>query len=257
MRNILSKIRINNYTYIFIIISFLCGFMKNIIIIFSICIIHEVGHIFFIKFYKYKIVSINLYPFGGYTLIDKKINSSINKDIIIAFAGIFMQIILLLVIDVFKTKINIITYNLIFNYNILIMIFNLLPIIPLDGSKIIRLFLEKKFSFHLSYHLYLIISILSLIIFVIINFIYNIDNYFIIMFLIFELVINIKDYKYIKNRFLLERCLYDISYKKIDNNTKKINNIRKEVYHYFKINDKYRNEREVITECLFDNYTYF
>ena len=94
MMNIIKKIKINYYTYLFILLCFLCGYMKNIFIIFSICLIHELGHTFFIKLFGYKIVSIELLPFGGYTKIDKMINTSINKDIIISLGGILFQFIL-------------------------------------------------------------------------------------------------------------------------------------------------------------------
>ena len=117
MKNTLNKIKINNYTYLFILVCFLCGFIKNIIIIFSICLFHELGHIFFIKIFKYKIVSVELLPFGGFTTIDKHINSSISKDIIISFGGILFQLMLLIIVYVLKNNFNVITYNLIIKYN--------------------------------------------------------------------------------------------------------------------------------------------
>ena len=246
MMNILSKIKINNYTYLFLLICCLCGFIKNITIIFSICIFHELGHIFFIKLFKYKVVSIELLPFGGFTTIDKHINSSINKDIIISIGGILFQLLIFLIVFIFKNNFNIITYNLIIKYNYILMIFNLIPIIPLDGNNILHLLLEKVFSYELSYKINTYISIIILIIFCIINYVYKLDNYFIISFLIFKLLIYIKNYKYLKNRFLLERIMFDIDYNKIDNNTKNINSLRKEVLHYFKKNNKYINERKYI-----------
>ena len=47
-----SGVEINNYTYLFFIICALCGYLKNISIIFLICFIHELGHVFFIKFFR-------------------------------------------------------------------------------------------------------------------------------------------------------------------------------------------------------------
>ena len=124
MKNIWNKLKINNYTYLFLIICALCGYIKNIAIIFIICLIHELGHVYFIKLFKYKIVSIELLPFGGFTTIDKKINTSINKDIIIACGGIIFQLILLLIIYLFKRYFNIITYNLILDYSMILIVFN-------------------------------------------------------------------------------------------------------------------------------------
>lgn len=251
MKKHLSKFKINNYTYLFFLLCALCGYIKNICIIFFICLIHELGHLFFIKLFKYKVISIELLPFGGFTTIDKKINTDINKDLIIAFGGIFFQLLLIFTLYLFKNNINIITYDLFINYNLILMLFNLLPIIPLDGSNIIHLLLEKIFSYHLSYYLNLFLSIVSLTCFFIINIHYKIDNYFIITFLIYKIIRYIKNYKYLKKRFLLERYLYDFEYKKIDNNTKDIKNLKKNVLHYFKNNNKYINEKRIIEKTLY------
>lgn len=253
MKQFYKKIKINNYTYLFFIVCAFCGYLKNIMIIFFICFIHELGHVFFSKIFGYEINSIELLPFGGITTVNKKINSSINKDIIINFGGIIFQLISILFLYLFKYKFNIITYNLIINYNLILIIFNMIPIIPLDGSNIIHLLLEKAFSYRISYHLNFIISIMSLIIFLIINYVYSIDNYFIISFLFYKCLIYIKNYKYLKNRFLLERYLYNIEYKKIDNHTKDVKDLKKEVLHYFKENNIYIKEKKKIENLFYDD----
>jgi len=251
MKKYYNKIKINNYSYIFILICFLCGYIKNITIIFFICLIHEFGHVFFIKLFKYEILKVEFFPFGGYTTINKKINTSINKDIIISFGGIFFQIISLCIIYIFKEQFNIITYNMIINYNKVFILFNLIPIIPLDGNKILHLCLEKHFPYNKSFYINWFFSNVILIIFLVINHIYKINNYFIFSFLIYQDVIYLKDFKHLKNRFLLERYLYDNEYKKIDNHTKTLSGLKKEVFHYFKENNKYKSEKSKLKELLF------
>lgn len=253
MMNIFKKVNISIYTYIFVIICFFCGYIKNISIIFFICLIHELGHVFFIKLFGYKIVKIELLPFGGYTTIDEKLNSNINKDLIIAFGGIIFQILLFIFLLFFKNNLNIITYSLFKNYNIILLIFNLLPIIPLDGNKIWHLILEKFFSYHDSYFINFFCSLILLFIFIFVNYYYNLDNYFIITFLIYKIYTYYKDYRYLEKRFLLERYLYQFDYKKIDNHTKDIHDLKKNVFHYFKKNNRYINEKEKIKELL-SNY---
>jgi len=176
MKKFFNKFKINNYTYFFFVACALCGYLKNISIIFFICLIHEMGHIFFIKLFKYEIVSVELLPFGGFTTTNKLINSNINKDIIIAFGGILFQIIFIIFLYLLKNNFNLITYNLFINYNFILIIFNLIPIIPLDGNNILHLFLEKFFSYKISYYLNLIFSLIFLILFFIINYIYYLFN---------------------------------------------------------------------------------
>jgi len=251
MKKFFNKFKINNYTYFFFVACALCGYLKNISIIFFICLIHEMGHIFFIKLFKYEIVSVELLPFGGFTTTNKLINSNINKDIIIAFGGILFQIIFIIFLYLLKNNFNLITYNLFINYNFILIIFNLIPIIPLDGNNILHLFLEKFFSYKISYYLNLILSLIFLILFFIINYIYNIDNYFIISFLIYKGIMYFKNYKHLNNRFLLERYLYDLKYNKIENNTKNIQSLKKGVLHYFKENNKYINEKKKIYSYIY------
>ena len=250
MKNILAKFKINTYTYLFILICILCGYIKNISIIFLICLIHELGHIFFIKLFKYQIIKVELFPFGGYTDIYKKINSNILKDLIISMGGIFSQLILCIFLLLFKNYFSLITYNLWWNYNLTILFFNIIPIIPLDGNKIVHNLLELFLPYHYSYYLNLFLSFIFFILFIYINYKYSYDNYFICGFMIYEMFIYYKDYKYIFNRFLLERSIYNLDYAKIDNHTKKITELKKNVLHYFKKNNKYFKEDKVIQEYL-------
>ena len=49
-----------------------------------------------------------------------------------------------------------------YEYNLYILLFNLLPIFPLDGSKIFNLFLNQLFSFKKSHIYSIILSIIML-----------------------------------------------------------------------------------------------
>ena len=138
-------------------------------------------------------------------------------------------------------------------YNLILLLFNLIPIIPLDGNNIIHLLLEKYFSFKFSYYLNFFLSFILLFLFLIINYIFNIDNYFIISFLLYKMVEYIKNYKYINNRFLLERYLYDLDYKKIDNHTYDVKDLKKEVLHFFKEENRYIKENKKIENILYIN----
>ena len=251
----MNKFKINNFTYFFFLSCFFCGFIKNAIILFLIIIIHELGHIIVIKLSGYEIDSVTIYPFGGITRINKLINSSLFLDFIIAISGVLFQY---LVVTIF---LNILTINdntrlLITTYNKTLFIFNLLPIIPLDGSKIIQNVLEHFFSYKKSYFITLITSVISIILFINYNIFYSLNNYLIIFVLIYNTLKYFKDFKYTFNKFLLERILYHLKYKRIVNNTKNISDLCKNKYHYFKSNKKYISENQKIAK-IFDKNTYF
>ena len=176
-------IKINFLTIYFLLLLFLCGYLKVGLIIFFIVIFHELGHILFIKLFNYKIVSINIYPFGGITKINKDINTPVNKELIIAAAGVIFQLLLFIIIIILPIS----NYNksLFYKYNLSILIFNLLPIIPLDGSIILNSLLNKIFSYKLSYYIYLIISLITLILYILTNYWLSLNNYLIVgLFLI-------------------------------------------------------------------------
>ena len=97
MKNTRHLFNIHLSTY-FLVLSFLfTGLIKNIILIYLIVIFHELGHIFIIKILGYKVVKVDIYPSGGLTTINKKINTKIFHDILIASFGLIFKIILYLI----------------------------------------------------------------------------------------------------------------------------------------------------------------
>lgn len=247
MKNILNKININFLTYYFLIICFICGFIKNAIIIYFIVIIHELGHIIIIKLLKYEIIKIEIYPFGGITKINKKINSKIINDIFISINGVLFQFFIIKLLC-YYLNFNSSTLNIINEYNKTILLFNILPIIPLDGSKLLEALLNMFFSYKKSYYITIISSIIFIILFINYNILNSFNNYLIILILIYYTYRYYKDFKYIFNRFLIERILYKIPYKKIKYNTKSIYDLRKEYRHYFKEKNNYISEESKIKE---------
>lgn len=234
MKNILT---INYFTYFYFFMAFLCGYFKNTLILFFIVLIHEFGHILIIKLFKYKIVKVTIYPFGGITKIDKPINSSINQELFIAFGGILMQLISLLFIK----------NHLFYYYSLNIILFNLLPIYPLDGYRIINLILDKFLAFEKSLKYSNILSIIILITFLLFNIFSYQKNYLICSFLIIEIFLMFKKQKYLIHKFYLERYLYNFPYHKISSeDSLNIHLLKKNTLHFFKYHNRYLHEKGVL-----------
>ena len=243
-------IKVNPLTLYFLLLLFLCGFIKIGLIIFFIVIFHELGHVFFIKLFKYKIIDITIYPFGGIIKTDKDINTPPNKELLISSGGIIAQIILFIIICFLP--INILTKEILYKYNLSIMFFNILPIIPLDGSIIINSLLNKIFSYKLSYYLYIIISIIFTIIYLLFNYWYSINNYLIVSLFIIKTYYAIKNYKYLKTRFLLERYLNKYEFKYISTKIGNLDILKLDTYQYFRENGSIVSEHTKLKE-KFDN----
>lgn len=259
MRNTLPKWKINSLCY-FIFLSFLLtGFIKNILLIFLIVIVHEMGHLFFLKWFHYEVVKVEIFPFGGITTTEKMINSPINKDILIYFGGMLFQIFLYFLFTFLYKNGSILenTYAIFNYYNKAILFFNLLPIRPLDGGEIFLLFLQKFISYTKSLQVSSWTSIFFLLLFILYNIKSNLNQMIIISFLIYKILDLYKKREYFKNKFLLERYLYTIPYKKIEHNEKEnIEVLKKETLHFFKMGEKYKHEREIVKR-VFDIRSYF
>ena len=234
---IIFKIRIHPITYLFTLILFLMGYFNNYIIFMTIIIIHELGHILASIFLKWKIKEIIILPLGCLIKFNDLINKPLKEEFIISIMGIIFQLL-------FTYKINPL-------YNNIIILFNLLPIYPLDGSKILNILLNKisnfKTSYIMTFHLSYIIIILLLIFLII-------KKDLISIIILIPLIKNI--YQYYQNRynyinkFYLERYLYKLKFKKIKI-IKNINKMKKDYSHLFNINNKYIKEEDFLRN-MFD-----
>ena len=194
------KIKFHYTLLFFICLGLICGIYKKLLIIYTLIMFHELGHLLFIKIFKRKINKITVLPFGGIIDYQNNDNMPLYQDFLINGGGLLVNIILFFI---FKD-------GLFREYNIIIIAFNVLPIFPLDGGRLLEVSLCKIFRFKI---VIVLLSILS-IIFIIFIFIYNfitlkaISVYLIFLFLLFE---NIELYKERRKKyqfFLLKKYLF-------------------------------------------------
>lgn len=211
MKNIF---KINIVTYLFLMLAILSGYGREMLLIYFILILHEMGHYVFLRYYNIEVNHITLYPYGGMINSNMLINTNSKKVLIISLGGIFMQLFLYLIIFLIYSLgfINYNLYGMFIKYNLYIILFNLIPIYPLDGFKILNSLLELVLSFKVSLKISIIFNFVFIILFFLYLFIFNISNYIIVIFLLCNLVNYIKSIKYIINKFYLERIIYDIKY---------------------------------------------
>lgn len=239
-----------HYTYILISLGFIItGYFPNLIVFTSIIIIHELGHYTIAKLNKLNVEKIIIYPYGGLVKMNNLVNTSINKELKVAISGILFQSIyyLLIVLLYQKGIIREYIFNLFTTYNTSILLFNILPIHPLDGSKIINLLLSKIIPFNIANKLNILISLVTLITITYINYYnFNYTTILILGVILDNLIKYHHQLKYLYNKFLLERYIYKITY----NKTKKINkidNMYKEKYHILKENNAYITEKQALS----------
>lgn len=164
--------------------------------------------------YGWKIEKVILLPFGALTIFHEDLNRKIKEEFWIVIMGPLFQIGFTLIIYFFYGMSDFIYYSLV------ILGFNLLPIFPLDGSKILNLFLNKVTGFRTSHLLVIGASILSVLVLLWrVNF--SLIFALIVLFLIIRIWTEIRDHESLFNRFLLERYLKKYHFSK----TLKINSM--------------------------------
>lgn len=208
----------------FLLIIVLTGNFNYFIAYFSLLIIHEFGHAITGIILGYKLIKIDFYPLGGVTILDLPINISLSKEILILIMGPILQIIGYLLLK------NTFPYIRLYHYTLLI--FNLLPLYPLDGGKIINILFNYKFNYLNSFKITYYISIVTIIILFIYNiFFFNLNLLLMIILLLSKLIRIYKNKYYYYHRLLLERYLYNYHFGKIKN-IKNIDSLYRDRYHY-------------------------
>ncbi|MBP0979312.1 MAG: hypothetical protein J6C55_01540 [Oscillospiraceae bacterium] len=134
-------------------------------------LIHELGHLLTILYYKIKISKISLKIYGISIEIIQKRYLANYKDILILLSGSLANF---LAAIFFKHNNFIILYFT----NIFLGIFNLIPIESLDGGKILNIILFLLFPMKVAYNISIIISIFFITIFFILDFFFIIHGNF-------------------------------------------------------------------------------
>lgn len=210
MWTLLSKIHIHPLFWFIIAIGVMTANFKELILLFSIVIIHEMGHVIVAHFFSWRIKKIELLPFGGVAEMDEHGNRPFKEEFIVIMAGP-IQHLWMIALSYGLHSLHILNaelHQLFVFHNIVILLFNLLPIWPLDGGKLLFLILSNKMSFQTAHRNALFISSGFLLIMMIAMLLYSplhLNSWMIISFLIFSIVMEWKQRHFVLIRFLLER----------------------------------------------------
>jgi len=239
MKNILNKVYFHPIFLFFLLIFVLIGRFKFIIIFMMLILIHELGHILMSLLFKWEIEKVIILPFGGLTKYNQLINTPLREEFLVSISGIIIQLIF------YKFTYSYIDYKYYSLINYFIIIFNLIPIYPLDGSKILNILFNKMLSYKSSFLLTIIISYIFIIIFSL--FLFNKNKLFIFIFIFLYKEVNkmYKERNLIFNKFLLERYLNEFNFKK-EKIINEIEKMKKDYKHIFYTENKYITEKSYL-----------
>ena len=197
------ELKIDLKIIFFALIFFFTGQIEIYCLCLLFALIHELGHIIVARFLGYKLLKFKVMPLGfsiflqtnieDYNKKIKKGNTYVLKNLIIPMAGPITNIILFII--ALFLPIELMLKEKIIYLNAIIAIFNLIPMYPLDGSKVLQNILKLFCSNKESYKYTNMVANATLIIFTIFCsiFILYAKNIAIVAILIYLWYINIKE----------------------------------------------------------------
>ena len=126
--------KIHPLTYLYLLLAFISGSSYYVAFLFF-SILHEIGHYLVALYFSFEIEKIMILPFGAFLSLKDLGKHYVYEEIGMLLCGPFINLICFIFFLFIKEP-------LLAKINIYILIFNLLPVYPLDGSKLLLLFLS-------------------------------------------------------------------------------------------------------------------
>lgn len=210
IKHFLSKIEIHPVLWVVIGAGLITGYFWEVLMVFFIVLIHECGHAVAAYYFKWRIHKIKLLPFGGVAEVEEYGNRPFKEELIVLLGGP-IQHLWLPIFSMMLLHFNFWTmedHATFLERNRMILFFNLLPILPLDGGKLLRLLMTKWFPYkkaHLTSLLLSLIFFLSFSMMALIMMPWSPDFWVIMIFIASSHYKEWKHHQYVFMRFLLER----------------------------------------------------
>ncbi|MGO4888563.1 M50 family metallopeptidase [Anaerobacillus sp. MEB173] len=214
--SLLTKVKINPFFWLIIGIGIITGYFREVIMVFLIVFIHEMGHACMAHFFKWRIKKIELLPFGGVAEVDEHGNRPFKEEFFVIIAGPLQHLwliglsFLFLSFDFWTLQ----EHETFIKHNLTILLFNLLPVWPLDGGKLLFLLCSFAYPYRDAHKNALSFSFCILLIGMVASFFYfpfHLNLWIVISFLLISHYLEWRQRHYVFMRFLLERYYNDVN----------------------------------------------
>ncbi|WP_028402940.1 M50 family metallopeptidase [Ectobacillus panaciterrae] len=146
---VLTKITIHPLFWAVIAIGVWTAHFKELLVLFFIVFVHELGHGFAAAYYGWRIKQIQLLPFGGVAELEEHGNKPLKEELLVILAGPAQHVWMIMAAYALHWAgfMGDSFYTFFLWNNITILLFNLLPIWPLDGGKLVFNIFSNGFPF--------------------------------------------------------------------------------------------------------------
>ncbi len=231
-----------------LVLAILTGHFQHILIFSTLILIHELGHFICAVCLGWKVVAIHLYPYGGCCEFNEEINVRLWQEWLVLVMGPLTQILFVFLLSFILDPRDLVLYQ---HYSYFLLLFNLLPIYPLDGGRFLLLFFHRFLSFYYSYQFVLFLSYFLLFTMLLASlfFFHNLIFFLSLLLLFIKLCQEIQQFTFYYQKFLLERYLHHYLFKR----KKQISNLKqmkRDTYHYFVENGSIISEFEYLRQLF-------
>ena len=197
---------------LFFALSLFSHALKTYLIIFAMLFVHEMAHVQTALYLGYRVAEIHVYPFGFSAVIHHLDHGKTWEILLILLAGLSMHLLFPTALELFY-RLNLISSayrDYLIHINFAILFFNLLPLYPMDGGRILLCLLRLFVSYRLARKIMIILSLMLCSLLFYIG-VWNMK--IMVVFIIFLLVMEIKkspldlvEFNYYqRNRFKLHK----------------------------------------------------
>ncbi|MFC5650089.1 site-2 protease family protein [Paenibacillus solisilvae] len=130
--------------------SIVTGYFVELITLFAIVLVHELGHVVVARGFGWTVREVKLLPFGGVAEVEEAGSLPSREEAIVAIAGPLQNLWMGILAWSFGQMgvWNGDWSDYVWRANLMIGLFNLLPILPLDGGKLMQAALSQTLAFH-------------------------------------------------------------------------------------------------------------
>lgn len=213
LKTIFPKVEFPPLFYLFALLAAFTGNFRKMVLFTILIFVHELGHSLTSLSFGFPVQKIVLYPYGGCSFLSMDADVPLWKELLVLVMGPLVQILFTVVSPFFLREADCLFLR---QVSILLLFFNLLPIYPLDGGKLLCLILSFFFSYYRSLKLTFYFSFFVYFVFLFTLFFFSSSVFWLLAFclLFFRLWQEEKKGNYLFYQFLLKRYLAPSSFKR-------------------------------------------